>query len=171
MLFVHGHGGWRSCLKFPSRERCYCSPYYRSASNSSLNAIKLATFTTKETPFQPLNVDTAMNSTVYWITNKWSCYVYRFMTYLQAVYLFIIWTHSLHSLSQLAPLKPPAQSHVQVLLSRVPPFRHTRLQAIIQSKKKGSFECFFVLYTHQCNAFAEHIIIIDFKFAVDKVHL
>lgn len=37
-------------------------------------------------------------------------------------------SYSPHSLSQLSPLKPPAQLHMQVLSSRVPPFWHTLLQ-------------------------------------------
>ena len=36
---------------------------------------------------------------------------------------------TMHSLSQLAPLKPFAQLHMQVPLFRVPSFWHTRLQA------------------------------------------
>ena len=41
----------------------------------------------------------------------------------------------LHSLSQLFPLKPPEQSHMQVPLSRVPPFWHNRIQAVRQEAR------------------------------------
>ena len=44
---------------------------------------------------------------------------------------------TMHSLSQLAPLKPLAQLHVQVPVSKVPPFRQVRLQAGKQQKMQG----------------------------------
>ena len=50
-----------------------------------------------------------------------------FLTY--SMHQLVSVPHSMHSLSQLDPLKPPAQPHVQVTGFRVPPFRHTRLQA------------------------------------------
>ena len=36
---------------------------------------------------------------------------------------------TMHSLSQLGSLKPPAQSHMQAPSSRAPPFRQARVQA------------------------------------------
>ena len=46
----------------------------------------------------------------------------------------------LHSLSQLAPLKPPTQEHIQFPVSKVPPFWHIRLQAgRKESPKHNSF--------------------------------
>ena len=44
---------------------------------------------------------------------------------------------TMHSLSQLSPLKPPAQLHVQAPVSRVPPFRQVWLQAGEQQKMEG----------------------------------
>ena len=50
-----------------------------------------------------------------------------FLTY--SMHQLVSVPHSMHSLSQLGPLKPSAQSHMQVTGFRVPPFWHTRLQA------------------------------------------
>ena len=50
-----------------------------------------------------------------------------FLTY--SMHQLVSVPHSMHSLSQLDALKPPAQLHMQVTGFRVPPFWHIRLQA------------------------------------------
>ena len=45
-------------------------------------------------------------------------------------------THTMYSLSQLDPLKPPTQEHIQVPSFSVPPFWHIRLQAVVEERGK-----------------------------------
>ena len=166
MLFVHGHKGSQSCLN-SLLMNCHGSPYYRLANNSSLNAMKLATFTMQDTPFQPLNVDTAMNSTVYWITSKWSWYadswhtcIYSFLNSFNALTFTVCSTEATCTVTH-------AGSVIQG--SAILTHSTTGYNAI---KEKGKFWVLFSI-TYRCNAFAKGIII-DIKFAnfaVDKVRL
>lgn len=73
------------------------------------------------TPWEPWNVNACC------VTSEWwACYACRFLTCSTPCIHFC--SYSPNSLSQLSPLKPPAQLHMQVLSSRVPPFWHTLLQ-------------------------------------------
>ena len=82
-------------------------------------------------------------------------------------YQIFAWEHrqvnnegSMYSLSQLDPLKPSAQSHMQVPSSRVPPFWHDRIQAAWQEARMlNSFiyhDCIFSTVTRDLSIIANY---------------
>ena len=55
---------------------------------------------------------------------------------------------AMHSLAQLAPLKPPTQKHVQVPTSSTPPFWHVRMQAVNERREQiGNMQVIFLAWS------------------------